>query len=272
MRLLPRLLPLALPIMLLACALPLAGAVPTSTPPVNATEAQPAPSDVPAPEESAEAIQITTPGPGSRLVSPMAVHVETTLPTFENTLTLRVLLDNGTELIPPQAVIGSGEEGGPLSFDAALTFHVAEERPAFLQAYLASPRDGGVTHLASVVVTIMPGGAAEVQAAVEEPERLQILAPAAGASIRGGVVHVEGIGVASFEQTLLIEVQDAYGEVIGLQPVLVQAPDFGLPGAFAADVTYTLTAAGAGRVVVRDISPAHGGDIHRNSVEVNLAP
>jgi hypothetical protein len=78
--------------------------------------------------------------------------------------------------------------------------------------------------------------------------------------------------VASFEQTLLIEVVDAYGAVIGLQPVLVQAPDFGLPGPFAVDVAYTLTAAGPGRVVVRDISPAHGGDIHRSSVEVDLAP
>jgi len=78
--------------------------------------------------------------------------------------------------------------------------------------------------------------------------------------------------VASFEQTLLIEVLDAYGEVIGLQPVLVQAPDFGLPGPFSADLTYALTTSGPGRVVVRDISPAHGGDVHRNSVEVDLAP
>jgi hypothetical protein len=185
---------------------------------------------------------------------------------------LRVLLDDGTELIPPQAVIGSGPEGSPLTFEATLVFDVTEERPAFLQAYLVSPRDGGVTHLTSVVVTIMPSGTPDVQPAAEGAERLQILAPAAGDSILGGVVHVEGIGVASFEQTLLIEVQDTYGEVIGLQPVLVQAPDFGLPGSFAADVTYTLTTSGTGRVVVRDISPAHGGDVHRASVEVDLAP
>jgi hypothetical protein len=203
----------------------------------------------------------------------MNVHVTTTLPAFENTLTLRVLLDDGTDLVPPQAVIGTEVEGGALAFDASLAFSVADERPAFLQAYLASPRDGGVTHLASVVVTVLPEGAADVRpAAGEAAERLQISMPVMGDSLQGGVVHVEGIGVASFEQTLLIEVVDAYGVVIGLQPVLVQAQDFGLPGPFAADVTYTLTAAGPGRVAVRDISPAHGGDIHRNSVEVDLAP
>jgi hypothetical protein len=203
----------------------------------------------------------------------MNVRVTTTLPAFENTLTLRVLLDDGTDLVAPQAVIGTVIEGDALAFDASLTFSVAEERAAFLQAYLASPRDGGVTHLASVVVTVMPEGAEDVRPpAGEQEERLQISTPAAGDSIQGGVVHVEGIGVASFEQTLLIEVVDAYGAVIGLQPVLVQAPDFGLPGPFAADVAFTLTAAGPGRVVVRDISPAHGGDIHRSSVEVELAP
>jgi hypothetical protein len=271
MRSLHRLLPIALPIMLSACVL-VSGTAPAATPTVVATDTQPVPSDTPAPEEPAEAIRITVPGPGSRLVSPMNVSAVTTLPAFENTLALRVLLDDGTELIPPQAVIGSGPEGGPLTFEATLTFDVAEERSAFLQAYVVSPRDGGVTHLTSVVVMVMPGGSADVRPASEEAERLQILAPAAGDSILGGVVHVEGTGVASFEQTLLIEVLDGYGEVIGLQPVLVQAPDFGLPGSFAADVTYTLTAPGPGRVVVRDISPAHGGDIHRNSVEVELAP
>jgi Immunoglobulin-like domain of bacterial spore germination len=271
MRPLPRLLLVALPVTLSACVLA-SGALPAATSTATATEARPVPSNMPAPEEPAEAIQIAAPGPGSRLVSPMTVRAVTTLPAFENTLTLRVLLDDGTELIPPQAVIGSGPEGGPLTFEATLTFDVTEERPAFLQAYLVSPRDGGVTHLTSVAVTIMPSGTADVRPAAEEAERLQILAPASGDSILGGLVHVEGIGVASFEQALLVEVQDAYGEVIGVQPVLVQAADFGLPGSFAADVTYTLTASGPGRVVVRDISPAHGGDVHRSSVEVNLAP
>jgi len=271
MRPLARLTCTVFPILLSACAL-IPGAQPASTPIVTAIELRLIPTDAPAPEGPAEAIRIMAPGPGSRLVSPMTVRVLTTLPAFENTLALRVLLDDGTELVPAQAVIGTGPEGGPLTFEATLTFEVAEERPAFLQAYLASPRDGGVTHLVSTMVMVGTGGVADVQPAPEEAERLQILAPAPGDAIRGGSVHVEGIGLASFEQTLLIEVLDAYGEVIGLQPVLVQAADFGLPGPFVADVPYTLTASGAGRVVVRDISPAHGGDVHRSSVEVDLAP
>jgi Immunoglobulin-like domain of bacterial spore germination len=272
MRLLARLGTLILPLALSACALPPGGALPAATPTAASTEIGPVPTDAPALAEPSEAIQITAPGPASRLVSPLTVQAVTALPAFENVLTLRVLLDDGADLVPPQAVVGSGPEGGPLTFEATLTFEVGEERPAFVQAYLVSPRDGGVTHLASVAVTVLPGGAAELQPARKEKERLQILAPMEGDSISGGTVHVEGIGIAGFEQTLLIEVLDAEGEVIGLQPVLVKAPDFGLPGPFAAEVAYALTAAGAGRVVVRDISPAHGSDVHRSSVEVNLAP
>jgi len=262
-----------LPVML-ACSLA-SRAVPTvtSTAEAPATQASPVPGTVPPSAEPTEAIQIIEPGPGSRLVSPMTVRVQTRLPVFEQTLTLRVLLDDGRDLIPPQAVIASSDEGGRLTFVASLPFAVTEERNAFLQAYATSPRDGGVTHLTSVGMLVMPGGAAEVRLAeAGEIERLQILLPAEGAAISGGVVHVEGFGLATFEQTLLIEVHDAADAVIGLQPVLVQAPDFGLPGPFAADVAYTLSAAGPGRIVVRDISPAHGSDVHRSSVDVDLAP
>jgi hypothetical protein len=271
MRLLARPALAVLPILLLACALTPA-TEPAATPAAVATKPQPTPTNAPIPEEPAEGIQIIEPGPGSRLVSPMTVRVVTTLPAFENTLALRVLLDDGTELVPPQPVIGAGPEAGPLAFEATLAFDVTEDQPAFLQAYLVSPRDGGVIHLASVAVTVGAGNAADVKPAPEEAERLQILAPAAGDAIHGGIVHVEGFGLASFEQTLLIEVQDADGEVIGMKPVLVRAADFGLPGPFAADVPYMLTAAGPGRIVVRDISPAYGGDVHRSSVEVGLAP
>jgi hypothetical protein len=258
----------AAPLLLLACSLSSAVAETVTPPATAAAQATEAP-----PGATGEAIRILEPGPGSRLVSPLSVRVQTTLPAFERTLTLRVLSDDGRDLIGPQAVVATGEEGGRLSFSATLPFSVSEERTAFLQAYLTSPRDGGVTHLASTWVRLIPAGEAVIEpASADATETLQILLPAAGESIHGGVVHVEGIGLASFEQTLLIEVHDAAGAILGLQPVLVQAPDWGIAGPFSADVPYTLTAAGPGRIVVRDISPAHGDDVHRASVEIELAP
>jgi len=270
-RALVRILAAALPL-LLACSL-LSGGPLAVTPAAGTPTTATALATEPPPDASSEAIQILEPGPGSRLVSPLSVRVRTRLPAFERTLTLRVLSDDGRDLIGPQAVVATSEEGGWLSFSATLTFSVSDERNAFLQAYLTSPRDGGVTHLSSTWVRLMPAGEVVIEPApADPPEALQILLPAAGESIRGGVVHVEGIGLASFEQTLLIEVHDAAGAVIGLQPVLVQAPDWGIAGPYRADVAYTLAAAGPGRIVVRDISPAHGDDVHRAGVEIELAP
>jgi hypothetical protein len=86
------------------------------------------------------------------------------------------------------------------------------------------------------------------------------------------MLHVQGIALASFEQTLLIELHDADGNVVASQSVIVNAPDLGEPGPFSADIPYSVSAPGPGRVVVRDLSPAFGGDVHLASVEVDLTP
>lgn len=62
------------------------------------------------------------------------------------------------------------------------------------------------------------------------------------------------------------------GNVVASQAVIVNAPDLGQPGPYAADLPYSAAASGAGRVVVRDVSPAFGGDVHPASVEVDLKP
>jgi hypothetical protein len=90
--------------------------------------------------------------------------------------------------------------------------------------------------------------------------------------VLSGAVHVEGYAWASFEQTLVVEVFDTDGRVVGSLPVLVNSPEMGQPGPFSADLLFTVDASGPGRVVVRDPSPAFDGDVHLASVEVTLQP
>lgn len=222
--------------------------------------------------EAVEAVTIREPGPGSRLVSAILLRGMVTIPTFENGLTAHVVWDDGTEAIPPTPITVAGHVGQTGTFDITLPFTVSGERNAFIQVYAVSPRDGGIVHLTSSGVRLAEHGANEVVITRDEPERLSLLMPAPGATIDGGTVHVEGYGLASFEQTLLIEVLDASGAILGSLPVVVQAPDVGQPGSFQADVAYGATSAGAGRIVVRDVSPAFGGDTHLTSVDVHLGP
>jgi len=253
---------------------------PSATPAEPAPEpsATPEPTPEPTPWEPAsprppapgnqEVIMILEPGPGSRLISPARVAGMT---TWAQDLTIRLVDFEGHELAALPVALGTdiNPEG---RFEARLAFEVGTETNALLQIYTTSPRDGGITHLSSAGVVLLPSGETWLAPWSPYPEQIQILEPAPGAEVQGGVAHVEGVGVASFEGTLVVQVLDAAGRVVGSQPLIVQAPDMGLPGAFGADVGYEVDEAGPGRLVVLDPSPAFDGVSHLASVEIWLAP
>lgn len=248
----------------------------TSTiPPVALETPTSAPS--PAPTEASrppEAIWIHTPGNGSRLVG--AVHIEGEAdPTFEQALVVQVVaLDDESSTVLAQQTVTIGADAGlrgPFTVDLAFAVDPGAERPGAVNVYTTSPRDGGVTHLASVQVTLAGSGDEVLRDGESPEERIAISEPASGTTLSGGLAHVEGFGWASFEQTLLVEIVDVNGVVIGSAPVIVQGPDVGLPGPFAVDVPYSLSAAGPGRVIVRDISPAFGQTLHETTVDVDLS-
>ncbi|MFZ0545691.1 MAG: Gmad2 immunoglobulin-like domain-containing protein [Candidatus Promineifilaceae bacterium] len=215
-----------------------------------------------------EAILITEPGPGWRLTSP--IHVSGMAdPTFEQNLVVRLSLEDGTELsVTPVTISADVGQRGP--FEVDIPFSVSGEQRAFLQVYATSARDGGITHLSSVSITIADSGEESRPEFEPMDEWIVISDPVLNASVSGGVIYIEGVAMASFEQTLQVEVLDETGAVIGAQPVIVEAPDLGQPGPFVLALPYTEGATGAGRVVVRDISPASGEDVHVASVEIRL--
>ncbi|NLG71796.1 MAG: hypothetical protein GX495_07130 [Chloroflexi bacterium] len=238
----------------------------TNTPEASATS----PAATTTPELPEEAILILEPGPGSRVTSPIRVAGEAD-PTFEQNLVVRVLTADGVEVLqtPTNIQAEAGQRG---SFEVELPVELNQEENIFIQVFASSARDGGITHLASTGVIFTPSGPADIRPRDPQPEQIVIFQPTLTQTINGGVAHVEGFALASFEQTLVIEVQDMDGNVIGTQPVIVEAPDLGIPGPFSADVPYTLSEAGPGRIAVIDPSPAFGGEVHLASVEVNLEP
>lgn len=254
-------------------------AVPTTTPEPTFTPETPTPTSEASPEATTapisggqpeEAILIFEPGADSLLTNP--IHVEGLAdPTFEQTLVIRVVLADGTEVATqPTTITADVGQRGP--FEADLYVNSSQGGNAFIQVYSQSARDGGITHLASVGVVLGSGGLAVVVPGKPHPEDIVIAQPQTGQTIGGGMLHVEGIAVASFEQTLLIELHDADGNVVASQSVIVNAPDLGQPGPYSADIPYSVTTSGPGRVVVRDVSPAFGGDVHLASVEIDLNP
>ncbi|MEW6568459.1 MAG: Gmad2 immunoglobulin-like domain-containing protein [Chloroflexota bacterium] len=268
---------LVLSLLLAACNLPLPQpATPTPAPGPSETLPPATLPDTPfatgpaLPALPEETILILEPGPGSRLVGSVRV-AGISDPSFEQHLAIRILLDDGSQVgfatTTIQADVGLR---GP--FEVEVPFTVSGERNGFIQVYMASPRDGGITHLSSVGVILAEAEPVELVPGGPHPEDIYITQPEHGATLSGGLAHVEGIGVASFEGTLVISIQNADGTTIAELPVIVAAPDYGLPGSFSADVPFAVGVSQPGRIVVRDISPAFGGDSHLASVEVTLAP
>ncbi|OGO09901.1 MAG: hypothetical protein A2Z66_07580 [Chloroflexi bacterium RBG_13_66_10] len=270
---------LASTLLLAGCNFPGAGApsavaptlLPDTLPPGEMTPTSlstaPFPSPPALPEE---AILILEPGPGSRLVG--SIHISGIADTtFEQNLGIRVLLDDGSLLAQTSTIIDVplGNRG---PFEADVPFTIAGERNAFIEVYSASPRDGGITHLNSMGVILAEAGPVDIAPASPHPEDINIHAPVSGATVSGGVVHVEGIGIASFEQTLVVTVYNADGAAIATLPLIVAAPDFGLPGTFSIDVPYMVARSQPGRITVSDPSAVFLGDNHLASVEVTLAP
>lgn len=254
-------------------------APPTQTPtepPSTATATALPPTVIPSPTAEAPGdprpeaeIAILTPRPGSRVVSPVRV-AGIADPTFEQTLVIRVVSADGVEMALVPTMIGAmlGERG---PFEVDVEIDVDEDVQAFIQVYDVSARDGGIIALESVGVTLAAEGPAEVITADPYPQQVALLSPSTGDTVAGGLVQVSAFGWAGFEQTLIVEVQDEMGAVVGMLPVTLTG-DFGEAVAFTAEVPYTVEAEGFGRIAIRDISPAFGGDSFVTSVEVTLTP
>lgn len=217
-----------------------------------------------------EQIWIMRPGPGSRLVSPIQVQGQADA-TFENQLSLRLISREGEILTETSATIEAPlGKGGP--FAGEVTFPVSENRPALLQVYSSSPRDGGTIHLSSVPVTLLAEGPEQIESPPGYAEAIRIEAPQAGDTLSGGSVTVTGHGRASFENNLVVELIGPGGESLAESAVTVAASDLGQPGGFEVQLRYGSSAGGPGRIVVWDPSPIFGGPVHLASVEVHLKP
>jgi hypothetical protein len=244
------------------------------------------PSQVALPEE---AILILAPGNGSRLVG--LVQIEGIADsTFEQTLVVQVVLLGETEqVLAQQPVMIQAELGqrGPFAADVPFPYAGPADEPGEVRVYAASPRDGGITHLASAHITLAASGESDLRPAEIHAERIAITSPAPAGVVSGGTAHIEGMALASFEQTLVAEIYDVDGALIGRAPITVAprpsaensmngrgvaAADYGVIGPFAVDVSYTAAAAGPGRIIVLDPSPAFGQTLHLASVEIRIEP
>jgi len=217
-----------------------------------------------------EAIWIQSPGPGARVTSPLVVRGEAE-GVFEQTLVAQ-LVDPSGELLTLQPVHIEAPLGARAPFEAVVHFEVSEDVNALLQVYAVSASDGGILHLASAGLTLTTGIPVEGAPVEDGEERLVISSPVSGQELPSGVLQVAGYGIASFEGTLLLSLQDAEGRVLAEEVLTIAAEEMGMVGAFQAALTFQVDERQPGRLVLTDPLPVFNGLGHVTSIPITLLP
>jgi hypothetical protein len=258
----------------------------TEAPAASATTAAPtaapAPTDVPGQPQVPEAILILAPGNGGMVSSPVLVSGAAD-PTFEQNLVVQITAADGTVLAtqPTTIQIPATMRG---AFSVQVPFTVTSQQPGWISVFSTSPRDGGLTHLASVDVTLTNGGPVEPIVGEVHDETHIILGPGPSVQVSGGKLHVTGFSDYVFESQLSLALCGAGGggapdpvcgsadNVLASGTATLNAPDIGQPGPFAGDLTYHVSAPGPARLAVYSRSARDGGLLHLTTVAIQLAP
>lgn len=278
---------------LAACNLPGGVPAPTATdfdlPATSPADATLAPTQLsPATEDAQgqvtlEAILIGSPGLGSQLTSPVTVSGQSR-PTFEQNLVVAVYDEAGNQIALQPTTIAA-EMGNPGPFSVELSFSVSHEQPGRIAVMEHSAMDGGIVHLASVEVTLLPSGSAIVLPQQVAGENIDIQLPLPNSTISGGSLTVIGYSQYYFESNLglmLCGAGEGGGEphaicgdshnVLASSFATIASPDIGQPGPFNGTLTWSLSAVTPGRIVLYAESMRDGGLLHLSSIPVLIQP
>jgi hypothetical protein len=100
-------------------------------------------------------------------------------------------------------------------------------------------------------------------------ESILILTPGNNTTV-ASPVRVSGAADPTFEQNLVVQIEDVDGAVLATQSTTIQAD--AARGPFEVQVPFTILQAGPGRISVFSTSARDGGLIHLASVDVMLTP
>lgn len=229
-----------------------------------------------------EAIVILQPGPNSAVTSPVTVQGQSR-PTFEQNLVIAVYGEDGS-LLNQQPTTLDSPMGEPGNYSIDITFALVSEQPGRISVFETSAMDGGIIHLSSVEVTLLPGGAADIMEPALGLESIDIQFPEPQAEISGGVIQVSGFSDYYFESNLGLILCGEGGSgaphdlcgtednILATSNAMIDAPEAGQPGPFNGELTYSVFEQTNARIVVFAASPRDGGWLHINSIPILLLP
>lgn len=239
----------------------------TLTPTLRPT---PTPSPTPTLAILEEAIQILSPGPQSRLVSPL--HLNTYFkPGLDGRVQIELVGEDSRLLL--RKVYTYNLDVGRIYLTEDFPFEIRQVGETARLQISTFDTFNRLLAFNSVDLVLLSFGENDINPAGNLSERILIAEPASNKLIQGGNLVVSGQARPSSDLPLLVELTTSTGKVVGYRQASVTPSADGSYVPFSVEVPYAVTEPTWVRLSVREDSGGRiGGTIYLTSLEVLLSP
>lgn len=214
-------------------------------------------------------IQITKPGPLSKLSSPFQVRAFLK-PGPGGKVRIELLGEDGRVLLRKLLVFASEENF--VNLVTEIEFEISAVAEFGRIQVSVDDGFGRLAALASEDIILLSEGPSEINVGGDNLENIIIQQPRPNILVQGGQVLVSGLARMSADEYLVVELLNSNGIILGSRVTAPLEPSETEHEPFAVEVPYTISDSTWVRLVIRLIGHRIPGTIHLSSVEVLLSP
>ena len=240
--------------------------LPTDTlQPIQSAPYSPPPEEVPLSN-----IQILSPGPSSKVISPFIMRAA--VKPGPGSVVLIELLGEDGRLLMREVQNFQSVQNEWVSLGSEVEFGINAVAESGRIQISVEDEHGRLKSLSSVDLILQSIGEQDLNQPVDQHENIYIESPSPNRLIQGGTMRVEGLARTRASQPLMIEIRTSDGRIVGTRQVsLTPSPDSAY-GNFAIDVPYTVDSTNKVRVQVWESGDRIPGIVNLSSLEVSLSP
>jgi hypothetical protein len=216
------------------------------------------------------AIQIFTPGPLSKVVSPLLVRAFLR-PGANGRIRLELLGEDG-RLLVRQVLVFNAPPRRKVNLSVEVDFEIAAVAETGRLRLSVDDQYGRTTDLTSVDLILLSSGEADINPPGDLRAPIIIEEPEAYSRIEGGEVIVSGLARPTNDQPLKIEIIDQTGKIIGERLAAVAESADGGHRPFATSVTYRVDEPTRALLLVIERGTRILGPVQISSLESVFSP
>ncbi len=231
---------------------------------------QPRPDSPPPEEVPLSNIQILSPGPSSKVISPFIMRAAVK-PGPKSVVLIELLGEDG-RLLMREVRNYQSLQNEWISLGSEIEFGINAVAESGRIQISVEDEQGRLKSVFSLDLILQSIGKQDLNQPRDHLENIYIESPRANRLIQGGKMRVAGLARTRSGKPLMIEIRTSDGRIVGTRQVSVTPSPGSAYGTFAIDVPYTVEFTNKVRVQVWEPGDRIPGIINLSSLEVSLSP